>query len=183
LGRISALAAVALAAAWMVGCSTTSLQHTDDGWPHFRNDVGGFAVLMPTRPKESITLHTNAGVTVASHEFVVDPSPSLELAVIYNDYPESLPYIWTIGSPQFFDAMQEAAMKNFDGSRLIDAYDGKFESHPMREIRIEASGKGILYQTRVIVVGHRMYQLIAVSSTGVDVSREVFAFFNSFSLL
>jgi hypothetical protein len=174
---------VAVTAGWMVGCSTTSVHRADNGQTYFIDAAGNFAVLMPKRPQESITVHTNANFQTSLHEFIVDPSPSLELGVMYNDLPESLPYISGIGAPWFFDSVQEGVMKHFGESRLIDARDGKFGSHPMREIRFEALEKKVLYQMRIIAVQHRMYQLIAVSSVGLDVSHEVDAFFNSFSLI
>jgi hypothetical protein len=182
------LLAAAVVMACISACSTTTSQARNKSlnghWTHFNDTAGDFSVLMPMRPQEAIKVHSDAGgPAVEAHEFIVDPEPSMELGVIYNDFPESLSYIEQIGSPWFFDTIQDAAMKRLGTCRLIDTHDGKFTSHPMRDVRFEAVDKRLLCQTRIIVVGHRMYQLIVVSSAGVDVSRAADTFFSSSSLL
>jgi hypothetical protein len=134
-------------------------------WTLFTDTAGGFSVLMPIRPKEEVeTQFTTNGPSVKVHEFVVDPSPSLELSVMYNDFPMSLSKIWAVGTPAWFDAVQEGAMKELGKSRLISASDGRYGSNPMRELRFELPNKKITCQMRFILVGLRMYQLIVVSS-------------------
>jgi hypothetical protein len=139
---------------------------------------------MPIRPQESIKeqLRTN-GSPIKVHEFIVAPDDSIELGIVYNDFPRDLPNIASVGSTAFFDTLQTKALNQLGEGRLIYAVDGQFASHPMREIRLEVPERNLVYQTRIIVVGNRIYQLIVVSSTGVDVSQEVETLFNSFSLI
>jgi hypothetical protein len=136
---------------------------------------------MPSRPHESIERDpTSAGIPV--HEFVVHPDPSTELAVLYNDFPESVGNVQAIGSDSFFEGLQKAALKQLGEGRLTYAMNSKFASHPMRELRFEVPAKRLSCEMRIIVVGHRMYQLIVVSGTGVNESAELDTFFNSFHL-
>jgi len=185
--RLFVLALVATMAGWLTACSTTAppgANSLKSAWALFSDAAGGFSVLMPMAPHEAVQAYPSAnGLVVKSHEFIVDPNPTVELGVIYNDFPESLPNIWVLGSPSFFDTVQETALKRLGDGRLIFARDGLFASHPMREFQFQVPDKKLVYQTRIIVVGHRMYQLIVVSSGEVDASHEVKTLFNSFHLL
>ena len=185
--RFFVLVSVVTAAGWLSACNTTARRNPDSKnstCTLFTDAAGGFSVLMPMTPQETAPLTQNAnGPTVNSHEFFVDPDPSIEMGVMYNDFPESLPNLSIIGSPSFFDTAQEAALKQLGAGRLISTRDGVFASHPMREIRFQVPDKSLIYQTRIYVAGHRMYQIIVVSSEGVDASHEVDTLFNSFKLL
>ena len=139
---------------------------------------------MPLHPQESIKLHpSDDGPPVKSHEFIVSPNASIELGIIYSDFPESLPNVIIVGSRSSFDTLQQAALEELGGGRQIYSRDGEFSSHPMREFRFEVANKKIVYESRIIAAGHRMYRLIVVSSAEVDVSRDVETFFTSFHLL
>ena len=185
--QMFSLALVLTLTAWLSACSTSTPRGStgqQTAWTFFTSYDGGFSVLMPMRPQESIKEHPETnGPPVKQHDFIVDPNDSIELGVIYNDYPESLPNIATVGSPSFFDTLQQAVLKQLGDGRLISSRDGQFASHPMREIRFDVPHKRLIYHTRIIVVGHRMYQLMVVSRMEVDVSREVQTLFNSFRLL
>ena len=179
------MVSVAALLGWLTACTNVppGARSSPSAWTLFTDYAGGFSVLMPMRPQESTIEQPSAdGPPVKRHQFIVDPDPSIELGVIYNDFSLSLRNIQTVGSPSFFDIMQKAALKQ-SGGRLIRATDGQFASHPMREIRFEVPEKKVLYQMRIIVVRHRMYQLMIVSSLNLDVSHEADTLFNSFRLL
>ena len=181
------LVSVVALAGWLSACGTTAPPSADrkqSAWTLFTDGAGGFSVLMPMRPQETVkALPRASGPAIKSHQFIVDPDPSIELGVFYNDYPGSLPNIQILGSPSFFDTVQEGALKELGEAHLISAWDGAFASHPMREFRFEVPDKKLICRIRVIVVGHRMYQLLVASTVGVDVSHEVDTLFNSFQLL
>jgi len=183
--RLSLVVSVTALLGWLTACTNVppSAKSSQSAWTIFTDYAGGFSVLMPMRPQEStIEQPSTDGPPVKRHQFIVDPDPSIELGVIYNDFSISLPNIQTVGSPSFFDIIQEAVLKQL-GGRLIRASDGQFASYPMREIRFEVPEKKVLYQIRIIVVKHRMYQLMIASSLNLDVSHEADTLFNSFHLL
>lgn len=169
------------------GCRSLAPSHKINPRPAstlFSDAAGGFSVLMPMRPKEIIERQPGTnGPPVEIHEFTVNPRPSLELTVMYNDFPKSLPNVWAIGTPSWFNAVQEGAMKQLGESRLIYATESRFGSHPMREFRFEVLKTRATCQVRCILVGLRMYQLIVVWPVDIDASREAETFFNSFRLL
>jgi hypothetical protein len=185
--RLLTLVSAVTLAGWLSACSTSApsgVNGPQSAWTLVTDAAGRFSVLLPSRPQESVKVHPSAnGPAAESHEFIVDPDASIELGVIYNDFPESLPNIRAVGSPSFFDTVQESALKQLGAGRLIYATDGRFGAHPMRELRFELPDKKLMCQTRMIVVGHRMYQLIVVSAAGADVSRETDTLFNSFHFL
>jgi hypothetical protein len=187
LFRSSPAVVLVAISALVAGCIKSSRSHPGDqqkAWVLVSDSAGGFSVLMPMYPQEAVKEHPSSnGPPVSSHEFIVDPDPSLELGVIYNDYSASLPNIHAVGSHWFFDTVQEGALQKLGGGDVIYARDGTFSSHPMREVCFEVRDKRLRYETRIIVVGHRMYQLIVVSSLDVDASSEVHALFSSFHLL
>src|SRR5665213_3867715 len=90
--RLVELALRATVTGWLTACGTTEPTHRDSpksAWTLFTDYPGGFSVLMPMRPQESIKEQPTAdGLPVVKrHEFIVNPDPSIELGVIYNDYP------------------------------------------------------------------------------------------------
>jgi hypothetical protein len=186
-GRMLALVSVACLAGWISACTRIAHHNTvsmQSAWTNISDAAGDFSVLMPMKPREVVKAHpSDGGPVIMSHEFIVDPDRTIELGVIYNDYPESLPYISALGSPWFFDTVQDEVLKRLGEGRLISSRNGVFASHPMREVRFQVPEKKLMYKTRMIVVGHRMYQLIVVSSEGVNASHEVDILFNSFLLL
>jgi hypothetical protein len=153
-------------------------------WNLFTNVTRGFCVRMPKRPQEFADAHPVDTVQVIKWlNFAVELSPSMALNVAYTDFPQPLSDFRAYGSPEYFDYIQKVALDGLGHIRLISTRDGFFESHPMREVRFEAQDEKMLYQTRFIMAGRRMYNLIVISPMGSDVSREVDTFFNSFHLL
>jgi hypothetical protein len=177
------LAAFAL----LAGCAANSQSNSADrkkAWVLVSDPAGAFCFSLPIYPTERVETNLSSdGVPILRHEFIIDPDPSLELGVIYNDYPASLSNLRMLGSRSFFDTMQAEALHILGNVRLIYARDGTFRSHPMRELCFDVPEKRLKYQTRIIVVGHRMYQLIVVSSFGVEAAPKADKLFNSFWIL
>ena len=184
IGGSSLVALVAALAGWVSACSTPSNGTQQRAWSVFTDTAGGFSVLMPARARENVKWQPNSnGPPVQCHEFIVTPDASTELGIVYNDFSPALSNIRTIGSGSFFDAVQAAALKQAGDAQLIYARNGEFGSYPMREIRFEVPARAIVCEMRIIVAGHRMYQLMVLSSAGGDVSHDAEILFQSFHLL
>jgi hypothetical protein len=178
---VPAVFGFSLMALWLAGCSTSKpavSRNELEGWAHVVNAECRFSALMPVQPQKSV--RHDAGIE--SLQFEADPDETRSFTVIYSAYPESLPYIWTFGTPWFFDVIQEAVLKE-SGGRLVESHDSEFDSHPGRDIQIEVQDKRVLIHERIIISENRMYQLMVTSTLGTDVASEKKVFFNSFRML
>jgi hypothetical protein len=167
------------------GCVTSSqsgLKNQKDG-VLVSDSAGMFWISMPVYPRETLaTNFSSGGIPIVRHDLIVDPDPSLELGIIYNDYPKALPNFQSLGSTSFFDTVQAGALQTVENARLIYSRSGTFHSHPMRDVCFEVPETMLKYHIRIIVVKPRMYQLIVVSALDVDASHEVDNLFSSFYL-
>ena len=98
--RSSLVVSVAALLGWLTACTNVppGARSSPSAWTLFTDYAGGFSVLMPMRPQESTIEQPSAdGPPVKRHQFIVDPDPSIELGVIYNDFSLSLRNIQTVG--------------------------------------------------------------------------------------
>jgi hypothetical protein len=167
----------------IAGCDrapSESSQNTKSEWSRFESAEGKFSVLLPGHPKENIINQPGIDkTTVVSHQFLVVQGNS-GFGVSYCDFPDDLPSINLIGSPSYFDTVQSELPKTLGGGTILDAKDSKFESKPMRDIRFENSDKTLLRDLRIIIVGHRQYQLTVVRKPEADASKDIKTFLSSF---
>ena len=152
-------------------------------WLRFSPSAGGFSVSMPGHPPEIITEQPRTnGTSIKVHNFVLNPDTPREFAIIYNDFPIDMPFI---DEQILFDAGQGGALQKFGKGHLIYSKDSSFGNNPMREFkfRAEVAGKERVFEIRIILARRRLYQLVVVSQSGDDISKELVRFFNSFQLV
>src|SRR5258706_5201037 len=117
-----------------------------------------FWVRMSIYPRAALaTNFSSEALATVRHNLLVDPDPSLELGLVYNDFPSALSGFQSIGSTSFFDTIQADILKTLENVRLIHSKNATFHSHPMRDLCFEVPEKGLSYRIRIIVVKPRMY--------------------------
>lgn len=143
-------------------------------WQKFSSDEGRFTVLLPGTPsEESQTDKTEDGIPYQEHYFSVT-QPNAVYFVTYSDIAgEEVNQV----DP---DAVLKAATEGLlsDGGKLVSNHEISLSGYPGREIQYRDS-QGNLGNTRIFLVGGRLYQLVAIASNSDDIQM----FFNSFELM
>ena len=143
----------------------------------FRSDEGGFAVLMPGKPKaQNQVLDTPVGKV--NMVMYMAGSGSAGCAVSYADYPAQL--INSTDPQKTLDGARNGAIKNVSG-KLISETSINFHGLPARDIRIEISKKALV-TTRLILAGPRFYQLMFIAPTDKGHEQDISKFFDSFAI-
>lgn len=148
------LLAVALMAVFLLTGSQQS------GWKVFSSFEGAFSILMPGTFTEEINVINTVAGFIDLHRFSVEQENDV-YGVSYSDYPE------TVVQASTPDVILEGACHGMVagiGGKLLTESTMSLNGYPGRELIIEvAGGKGIV-QARIFLVGHRLYQVMVVTS-------------------
>jgi hypothetical protein len=150
-------------------------------WKEFVSQEGQYSVWMPGKPKsETQPVSTPVGV-IQLHLVALD-TPDMAFIVGYSDYPE---YLVRSGDPdQMLSGARDGAVANV-GGKLIGERQIRYQGYPGREIWIEAPIEDQigLAHARVVLVGARLYQVLAAGPKTGFPSNTAEQFLNSFVLL
>lgn len=113
-----------------------------------------------------------------AHSFMVEPDIQTAYGINYNDYPAAV----DVNHPQkLFDQCQ-ASIVGEEG-KIVVQREMKIQDYPARELEFQAGGKANYSgRVRLILVGHRIYGLVAIFLTANPHPSERQKFFDSFSL-
>ncbi|HEX3020720.1 MAG TPA: hypothetical protein VHP36_10480 [Chitinispirillaceae bacterium] len=143
----------------------------------FSSPDSSFTVMLPKDVKEQKqTANSQLGpmgllsyiARVKHHEF----------SITYTDYPDS--FITTADSKEFLDDAVEDAVRIVQGTLLSEGIVN-LNGHPGREMRIEGPQK-IIVESKIYLVGNRLYQIMAISEPGHSFDKEVYKMFSSFKI-
>lgn len=145
-------------------------------WVKFSPPGSPFIILMPTQPKEDtkVTEHSSGPYTATTFTSI---SSDREIFLVG----------WVDYDPKFNFGVQAELNANRDNfikgikATLLSTTPIKLGAHPGIEFKAELTGK-VDIVSRVYIVGHRPYQLIAATPQGRDSSAVRERFFSSFKL-
>jgi len=151
-------------------------------WKKFTSDEGKFSVWFPGTPVQTNQFVTNAIVTAEEHLFYVNPDIQDSYAVVYYDN-EKFDDAIKNGKAQKVLKTSESLLVNEVEGKVLFEHETTFENFPSREFGYKAGGKAN-YSLRVkyIMVGRRVYSVIAVFHAGNPYPEDRETFFNSFHL-
>lgn len=137
-------------------------------WKRFASDVGRFSVLLPTKPEEDQA--ANAGAKAYFfHSFL----GQFDFKLKYIEMP-------TAPDPQkMFDTLL-AGTKAAKGVKLVGEKVVEVNGHPGREFAVET--EMAFTQTKVIIAGNHIYQLVVMSLNKKSETKEARAFLDSFKI-
>jgi hypothetical protein len=168
--RIVFIASVAMALALLLtGCGKK--EEPKDTWVEFTSKEGGFSVLMPKKP----TTRKQTAGSIEVHMFLVE-YPTVAYGVLYNDLAGKV-----TDPEKALDDGRAGAVKSSRGVLLTEKKIS-LDGHPGREIRIKTRDN-IIYTARIYVVGQRFYQTIVTVPEGMDISKPMKRFMDSFKLI
>lgn len=172
IGVVAGVAA--LAAAQLVG---TVLTRDRSALSPFSTDVGGFTVMLPT----GVSTETDAVETkLGNLEYVMYKARSkyVQFLVAYTDYPQS--YIDETNPAELLSGAAKGAAANING-KLVKEESFLHNDIAVREIRVKGP-RGVHMRCRVMLVGNRMYQVMALSNRRHIGDRKVDEVLQSFKL-
>lgn len=152
-----------------------------DSWETYTSTEGRFSASFPGEPSESNqTANTELGEIV--NYFVKHEDGATQYMVSYADYP-----VGTMTGSDAMDVLNDSFTKTFESSpdvnTVVDKNEITVEGYPAIEGEIEyTSGNYVWY--RQLLVGERMYQMLATSLTADkdDLADEAEKFHESFKL-
>jgi len=136
-------------------------------WARFEHEGGGFTVLMPGKPVETITQRPKYTL----HSFTVTLGRSV-FSVSYSDYVPEVKLDESSVSSNI-----EKFNKNL-GAKLLTTREMKIDGRTGVEFTAETPALNV--KSRVFVVGNRMFQTAALVFKDVDDTIGVDRFFDSF---
>ena len=161
---------VVVLAVLLTGCGKK--EEIKETWVEFTSKEGGFSVLMPKEP--TMRKQTAPG-SVEVCMFIAE-YPVVAYGVRYNDLPGK------VADPE--KALDDgcAGAVRSSGGMLLTEKKISLDGYPGREIRIKTRDN-IIYTARIYVVGQRFYQTIVTVPEGMDISKAMKKFMDSFKLI
>jgi hypothetical protein len=164
---------LALVTILLVGCGSTS-------WKTFTSDEGGFSVSLPGTPTQDSQAVNTAIGNIMMYTFMIELSESAYM-VAYSDYPDSL--VNQTPADILLSGARDGAVGNVQG-RLVNETYLSLQGHPGRELLIETAGAEAFARVRIFLVGNRMYQVMALTTSQSDSqTEEITNYLNSFHLV
>jgi hypothetical protein len=149
-------------------------------WVKYAPDDGKFSALFPTQPEVTTqTIPTAAGTIPYTTCMSEIEGGAVAYGVAFNDYPET---VLQADVEKVLDGGRDGAKANLKGE-IVSETSMTFAGHPAREFTIagDVEGQKLLYHTRIVLIGTRLYQLqiVRVGDTPVDLA-DAIRFFASF---
>ncbi len=152
-------------------------------WKRFTSDEGRFSIRFPGRPEmTNVVINVSTNYSITQPCFFVWADRQTEYAVNYADYPKALQInIERLGPQKQFDLSQAAVAAAY--GKIVSQRDIKFGDFPGREFEFVAGGKANFSgKVRLILVNHRLYQIIIIFLTRNPHPDDFKVFFSSFSI-
>ena len=151
-------------------------------WKKFSSTEGKFSIWFPGTPVETNQFITNSIMAAEEHLFYVNTDIQNAFLVAYCD---SLKFdeFTKDGRAQEFLGKSESIVVAEANGQILSEQKTTFGSYPAREFEYKAGGKAN-YSVKVeyIMIGQRVYSLMAVFMTGNPYPEDRTTFFNSFRL-
>jgi len=144
------------------------------GWVKFISEEGGFSVLMPGTPKETIETSQSDHGPYTTHIVLLRQEDNVYM-VGWVDYDPSFNFNR--------QAELEANRDNFVNgikATLLETRTTTINGYPAIEFSAENANR--IFKSRVYIVGRRPYQIVIGSPKEIDDSANINRFFSSFKL-
>lgn len=150
--------------------ATAAAQTDQTGWEEFAPEGGGFSVLVPTKPVETIT--TKPNYTMRSYTTTAGRATYV---VSYADYQQI-----KLAPAAFLNANRDRFNKGLQAT-LVSSREVTVDGHTGIEFTSENPAANI--RSQLFLIGKRMFQTASVVFKDTDQTREVDRFFSSFKFI
>jgi hypothetical protein len=148
-------------------------------WTEYRSDAARFAASFPGKPTESTkTANTAVGSIEMKMYGVSQRQTAFSVAVA--DYPPD--QVKQLGPVTILDGARDGAVATTQG-KLLSELIIDMAGNPGREVKIGIAGGKATVRAKILLVGNRLYQIIAVTPMEDSYAPQVRRFLDSFRLL
>jgi len=147
------------------------------GFEPYHSEEGRFSGLFPGQPERELK---EMNTPIGTLDFIMYSAGSKKIGFIvgYVDYPQET--FKNADIEKMLDGARDGAAQNVNGilenERVLD-----FHGNPGREIEIKVPKKATI-KARVILIGNRLYQVMAVSESNSILEEKSPDFFDSFEV-
>ncbi len=143
----------------------------------FHNEEGRFTVLFPGEPERKLE---QVQTPIGTLELVMYNAGSKKTGFIvgYADYPQEM--IDNSSVDKMLDGARDGAVANVEGE-LVSEKVLDFYSNQAREIEVKVPKQGTI-KARLILIGNRLYQVMAISQSKSILEERSPEFFDSFKV-
>lgn len=171
-----------LAACFLLAIPATlsaAVRDTDD-WIDFKPKGGKCTVQLPAKPKDMTKEIDAGGTALKINIWGYEQGSAGAYLISYTDFPEGTVDPDDTGA--FFDRVQGGIISSGKG-KLSSSKNSKFlKKYPSRDIAYTVPSINGTGRVKMILVGDRLYQLMALGNDDFMDSEEVDFFFASFKL-
>jgi hypothetical protein len=151
-------------------------------WKKFSSSEGKFSIWFPGTPVETNQFITNSIMAVEEHLFYVSADIQDAYAVTYYDNHKFEEFIKNGRAQEFLDKSESIVVAEVKGN-ILSEQKTTFRGYPAREFEYKAGGKAnYSVKVKYVMIGQRVYSLMAVFMTGSPYPEDRTTFFNSFRL-
>lgn len=143
----------------------------------YHSDEGKFSVLFPGEPEKELQ---QVNTSIGPLEFIMYQAGSEKIGFIvgYVDYPKQM--FENVVLEKMLDGARDGAVQNVNGTlkyeKVLDLH-----GNPGRELEINVPNKATV-KVRIILIGNRLYQVMAVSESKKALKKNCPKFFDSFKV-
>ena len=151
-------------------------------WKKFSSSEGKFSIWFPGTPVETNQFITNSIMAAEEHLFFVNADIQDEYVVAYCDNHKFEELMKYGRAQEFLDKSESIVVAEANG-KILSEQKTTFGSYPAREFEYKAGGKAnYSVKVKYVIIGQRVYSLMAVFMTGNPYPEDRTTFFNSFRL-
>ena len=151
-------------------------------WKRFTSEAGKFSARFPGTPEETKQIQKSPVGEVEVQMFSVNADIQTVYAVVYCDSSKFTEPAITTNAQAFLEKSQTMTVKKQMGKTVFQQ-EMKMANFPVREYEYVAGGKAnYSVRVRLVLVGPRVYSLLAIFLTANPHPADRAIFFNSFQI-
>ncbi len=151
-------------------------------WKKFSSTEGKFSIWFPGTPVETNQFITNSIMAAEEHLFYVNADIQDAYIITYCDNHKFEEFIKNGRAQGFLEKSESIVVAEANGN-ILSERETTFGSYPAREFEYKAGGKAnYSVKVKYVMIGPRVYSLMAVFMTGSPYPEDRTTFFNSFQL-
>jgi hypothetical protein len=151
-------------------------------WQKFSSTEGKFSIWFPGTPAETNEFVTNSNMAAEEHIFNVNADIQDGYTVAYCDSDKFDEFMKNGKAQEFLEKSESIVVAEANGE-ILTQQETTFGNYPSREFEYKAGGKAnYSVKVKYVMVGQRVYSLMAVYMTGNPYPQDRATFFKSFQL-
>jgi hypothetical protein len=149
-------------------------------WTEFSSTKGRFSVSMPGTPETDHETEYYPGAGEIGFFIYSLRTASVEYDVVHSDFPDE--YMQKMSADQFLDRARDEVLERFSGRLDAEKKILLASKHPGRELEITVEEENISIQSRMYLVGQRIYYVMVAMPTFAPEREDAARFLNSFKV-